>query len=107
MKFTFIGCLDAFLHLKRDLSSFNHFLNIREKHVLLAYIPPLRCPCTVACVTAVAGVLAADDILMLGGILGDVVPNFAVSLLTLLTLLLQMFLLLLVFLSTLEASVCM
>jgi hypothetical protein len=32
---------------------------------------------TVDCVTAVAGVLAADDILMLAGILGDVVPNFA------------------------------
>jgi hypothetical protein len=37
----------------------------------------LPCPCTVDCVTAVAGVLAADYILMLDGILGDVVPNFA------------------------------
>jgi hypothetical protein len=45
--------------------------------VLLAYILPLPCPCTVDCVTAVAGELAADDILMLGSILGDVVPNFA------------------------------
>ncbi len=32
---------------------------------------------TVDCVTAVAGVLAADDILMLGGVLGNDVHNFA------------------------------